>query len=110
MVRSEMTIDYMKRQRKFMHLPVEMHLEITLLVGSVSRRTRLNRPYIGNMLRRDVSVLKPKTMQRFHVSHLVRHRRRRRLVDQPPGGEALERERRVDRVRLVLRHRVGENV
>src|SRR5947209_18301325 len=97
-----MIIGYMKRQRKFMHLAVEMHLEITLLVGSVSRRTRLNRPYIGNMLRRDVSVLKPKTMQRFHVSHLVRHRRRGRLVDQPPGREPLQPERHVDRVRLAL--------
>src|SRR5918997_2691058 len=41
---------------------------------------------------------------------LMRHRRRRRLVDEAAGAEAVEREGGVDRVRLAGRDRVGEDV
>src|SRR5690606_5420675 len=45
-----------------------------------------------------------------HAETSVRHGSRRRLVDEPAGTEALEREGRVDRVRLVARDGVGEDM
>ena len=40
----------------------------------------------------------------------MRHRRGGGFVDQPPGPEPVERERRGERMRLAARDRMGEHV